>query len=251
MAKKPSKANLDKRVATAVRHFWHTRNRQGQHQGGESGRRDAGNRTQATGGKQLDGFTELVSELVVEAGIPEASVFSRGTKDVTLPGYFRATKRWDVVVVAEDQLLASVELKSLCGPSYGNNYNNRIEEALGSAKDIWTAYREGAFDHSPQPFVGYLMLLEEEKSSTSEVAVLEKHFRVQEEFRGASYATRCEWSLRRLVRERCYDATCLVLSDRKKGMNGKYREPAQDLCFKRFAKALCSHVKASYEAIRE
>jgi hypothetical protein len=27
-------------------------------------------------------------------------------------------------------------------PSFGNNFNNRSEEAIGSASDIWIAYRE-------------------------------------------------------------------------------------------------------------
>src|SRR3954453_10608895 len=47
-----------------------------------------------------------------------------------------------------------------------NNYTNRTEEAIGSATDLWTAYREGAFKPSPRPWVGYLMLLEEASQST-------------------------------------------------------------------------------------
>jgi hypothetical protein len=50
-------------------------------------------------------------------------------------------------VVADGRLLAGVEFKSQVG-SFGNNYNNRTEEAIGSATDIWAAYREGAFKPS-------------------------------------------------------------------------------------------------------
>ena len=138
----------------------------------------------------------------------------------------------------------------MCGPSFGNNYNNRVEEALGSATDIWTAFREGAFDTSPRPFIGYILLLEEADGSKTPVSVQEKHFRVFDEFREASYAVRCEECLRRLLRERCYDGAAFLCSSRSAGESGAYSEPASDLTFERFAKLLCSHVAASYEAIK-
>jgi len=242
--------SLDKRVARAVRHFWETRSNQGRQQGVRSGRRDHGNRAVATGGKQLDGFNNLICELLGEAGVPKDAIFCRRRADITLPGFFRPTKQWDVVVVAEGNLLASVECKALCGPSFGNNYNNRIEEAVGSATDIWTAYREGAFDDSPRPFLGYVLMLESAAESESPVRVHERHFRVFEEFQGASYAERCEECLRRLVRERCYDSAAYLCSSRTEGARGKYREPASDLNFSRSAKLLCRHVVANFEAIR-
>ena len=79
--------NLDKRIARAVRHFWKTRTSQGQRQGSGGTRRDAGNRTRATGGKQLDGFNDLLCELLVEAGIPDDAIYRGGRADVTLPGF--------------------------------------------------------------------------------------------------------------------------------------------------------------------
>jgi hypothetical protein len=41
-----------------------------------------------------------------------------------LPGYFRPTKEWDLLVILDGNLLASIEFKSQIGPSFGNNYNN-------------------------------------------------------------------------------------------------------------------------------
>ena len=39
-------------------------------------------------------------------------------------------------------------------------FSSRSEEAIGTAHDLWTAYREGAFgDDTPRPFVGWVMLL--------------------------------------------------------------------------------------------
>jgi len=60
----------------------------------------------------------------------------------------------------------------------------------------------------------------------------------------------CEWSLRKLVRERCYNAVSLILSGRAAGARGKYRESAADLGFEQFAKAMCGHVRANYQAIK-
>ena len=241
--------DLERRIAAAVRYFWQTRTRQRKHQGTRTGRRDYGNRTAATGGKQLDRFSELVADLLVERGLPESAIFRNGREDLTLPGFFRPTKQWDLIVVAGDSLLAAVEFKSLCGPSFGNNYNNRVEEAVGNSTDLWTAYREGAFQTSPRPFLGYLMLLEEGEASTRPVAVHEKHFQVFKDYRDASYANRCEESVRRLMRERCYDAACLLLSSKAAGARGRYIQPARDLAFEHFAKLLCNHVLGAHGAL--
>lgn len=192
----------------------------------------------------------LIAQLLADAGIPRDSIHLAGMEPVTLPGYFRPTKRWDVVAVVDGNLLAAVECKALCGPSFGNNYNNRIEEALGTAADLWTAYRERKFDNSPRPFLGYVLMLEEANASTRPVAVHERHFPVFDEFRSASYAGRCQESLRRLVLERHYDAAAFLLCSKPSGLRGNYREPADDLGFERFAALLTGHVTGSFNAIR-
>ena len=228
--------NPERRIAEAVRQFWETRNWQGKKQGATGGRRDQGGRSNVTGGAQLDGFSSLVIELLVENGLPESAIYRK--KKVELPGFFRPTKEWDLLVIIEDSLFASIEFKSQVGPSFGNNYNNRTEEALGSAKDLWTAYREGAFQKSRRPWLGYFMLLEEAPKSTSPVAVRESHFPVFEEFQGASYAKRYELFCQKLLRERLYDGACFLLSSRVDGANGRYREPSPELTFERFLESL-------------
>ena len=67
-----------------------------------------------------------------------------GKKRLTIPGYFRPTKMWDALVIYKSRLIAAFELKSQVG-SFGNNFNNRTEESIGSANDFWTAHRENAF----------------------------------------------------------------------------------------------------------
>ena len=193
----------------------------------------------------MDGFVDLIKDLLIEDGIESPSIYCR--EKLQLPGYYRPEKKWDLLVIADGCLLATVEFKSQVGPSYGNNYNNRTEEAIGSAQYLWTAYREGAFEPSSRPWVGCLMLLEEEEKSTKPVGVREPHFRIFDDFRDASYAKRYEVLLTRLVRERLYDGACFLLSERRKGRKGSFREPAPELTFQNFASSLLgraiAHVK--------
>jgi hypothetical protein len=190
----------------------------------------------------MDGFVTLMRELLLESGLPESTVFQE--KKLELPGYFRPEKRWDLLVVVEGQLLATIEFKSQVGPSFGNNFNNRTEETLGNATDLWAAYREGAFRPSLRPWLGYLMLLEEAAESLRPVGVQEPHFKVFDEFRDASYAARYEILLTKLLRERLYDGACLLLSNRVEGIRGKFKEPSKELGFQSFAASILAHAIA-------
>src|SRR3972149_1051038 len=153
-----SRNDLAKRVQTAVRQFWRTRERQATAPGGKTGERDRGARSAVTGGADLGGFADLIRKLIVDAGVSDTAVHRRTR--VELPGYYRAEKKWDLVVVVDGRLFATIEFKAQVGPSFGNNYNNRTEEALGNATDYWAAFREGAFRGSPKPWLGYMMVLE-------------------------------------------------------------------------------------------
>jgi hypothetical protein len=228
-------------VQRAVAHYWQTLDAQGTRQ--STGDADRGHRQAVTGGKQMNGFCELVSWAVAANGMPKASIFVRDSLE--LPGFFRATKKWDLVVVHQKKLVAAVEFKSQAGPSFGNNFNNRTEEALGNAMDISTAFREGAFGlQGMRPWVGWMMLLERCDGSSRTVGVDEPHFKAFDEFREASYARRYEILLRKLLLERHYDGAALVLADRAGGLHGEYSEPAVDLTIKRFLAGLGGHVQA-------
>jgi Restriction endonuclease XhoI len=140
-----------------------------------------------------------------------------------------------------------MEFQSQVG-SFGNNYNNRTEEALGSATDIWAAYREGAFKPSARPWLGYLMLLEEAPRSMAPVRAKEPHFKVFPEFREASYAKRYELLLTRLLCDRLYDGACFLLSDRVGGPSGAFREPSAELSFESFSQSLLGRAIAAARA---
>src|SRR5438552_7954413 len=189
----------DAGLREAIRYFWRTRDHQSMRQGSAEDR-DRGARGAVTGGKQMDGFIRLVRDLLIAARVPERCIAI--DKRVELPGWFRAEKKWDLIIVHDDQLLAAMEFKSQIGPSFGNNFNNRTEEALGSAADIWAAYREGAFKPSARPFLGYLMLLEDCGGSRSAVRVFEPLFSVFPEFKHASFGYRCGILVAMMLRDR-------------------------------------------------
>ncbi len=231
--------NLADYTAKAVAHYWQTRaaQRKKQEAGGKA---DQGLRSAVTGGAQMDGFISLFTDLLTQAGIPGDCIFRK--KAVELPGFFRPTKEWDLLVVCKRILVAAIEAKSQVGPSFGNNFNNRTEEAIGSALDLWTAFREKAYLDSPQPFLGYFFMLEDCDASNRPVGVQEPHFKVLPEFVGASYMRRYELFCRKLVLERHYTASAFITSSSLDGLKGAYKSPADDLSLERFARVLVAHV---------
>src|SRR6266704_5397834 len=190
----------------------------------------------------MDGFVRIVRDLIYEGGLPLGTIHHG--RRVEIPGWYRSEKKWDLLVIVEGMLVAAIEFKSQIGPSFGNNFNNRTEEAIGSATDIWAAYREGAFKPSPRPWLGYMMLLEEAPGSTRPVKAREPHFKVFPEFKDASYGRRYEILLTKLVRERLYDSASFLLSNAKNGVKGDYSEPSAELTFEKFIASLLARATA-------
>jgi hypothetical protein len=231
-------------LAKAVKHFWKTRSAQSKKQGSASGVKDAGNRTAVTGGKHADGFVKLVAAIVRDAGLPDATVRFEAKATRTLPGYYRPTKEWDLLVISGSDLVAAIEVKSQVG-SFGNNFNNRVEEALGNATDFWAAYAKGGYTPSARPWLGYLFMLEESETSMRPTKRIKlAPYPVDETFQELSYAKRYEAVCQRLVRERLYDAACFFTSNAKDGLKGKYTEPNPELGVGNFAISLSARAAA-------
>ena len=191
----------------------------------------------------MDSFVDLFVALAKRAGVDDSSIFfTKAT--LPLPGFFRATKEWDLLIVLDGRLVAALELKSQVG-SFGNNFNNRTEEAMGSALDLWTAYREGNIPASSTPFLGWMMLLENSPASNKPVRTVEPHFPVRPEFHSASYTKRYELFCKKLVLERHYTAAALLTSAQDSGKRGVYAEPSMDIGIRRFASGFIEHIRAA------
>lgn len=229
--------NFETLVASAVKQFWTSRT-------SLINTSQDGDRGSVIGGKNLDGFSELIKAVALHCGIDKDCIVTSGKKNLTIPGYFRPTKMWDSLVIYKGHLIAAFELKSQVG-SFGNNFNNRTEESIGSAKDFWIAHRDKAFDisNSPKvkpisvkarntksPFLGYLMLLEDCADSSLPVKIEEDNYKVFPEFKNSSYARRYQLLCEKLVLEGLYTSASLILSERKKGKSkGVYVSPTTSL----------------------
>lgn len=225
-------------LTEAVQQFWQTRSKQSEQQQ----KKDAGNRGAVTGGKHADGFVRLVAEVIADAGVDDFHIHTTKKRQRTLPGFFRISKDWDVVVTVGDTLLAAVEIKSQVG-SFGNNCNNRIEEAIGNAADFWAAFEGGLYSRSPRPWLGYFLMLEEHPQSVKAKKRLAlSPFEVDSAFQTLSYAGRYEELCQRLVHADLYNSACLILSNKRQGAIGKYREPDPQIGVEQFAKSLQNHL---------
>lgn len=236
-------ADYSRKAREAVMAFWGNREKARQKQI-EAGKADQGERAGVTAGKNMDGFIALVIDLVKANGLAHASIHQQRAL-LTLPGYFRPTKLWDLLVLNADRLVAAIELKSQVGPSFGNNFNNRTEEAIGTAHDLWTAYREGAFGKQPRPFVGWMMLVEDAPESRTPIRERSPHFPVFPEFQGASYLKRYDILCQRLVQEQLYTTAAVIASPRTAVKTGDYANLSDMTGLKTFVTSLAGHVAAA------
>ena len=237
-------ANYEDQAKESVKLFWRNREAALAKQA-ESGKQDAGARGAVTTGKNLDGFLSLIQSLVEANGLRDAEICVKN-KVLVLPGFYRPTKEWDMLILRRGEFIAALEFKSQVGPSFGNNFNNRSEEVMGSAHDLWTAYREGAFgDDAPRPFLGWLMLVEECEASTTPVSVKEPHFPVDPIFRGASYVERYDILCKRLVQEGLYTSTALLASPREAAVDGRFRNLSELTSLKTLVAEFAGHIAAA------
>lgn len=244
---------FDEALARAVSTFWKTRSQGSATQGGTRG--------QVIDGKNLDGFLDVVALVAAHVGLPGSSLHVHGRTGVVLPGYFRPSKTWDVVMVHEERLLAVLEFKSQVG-SFGNNFNNRSEEAIGSAHDLWTAARHDLYhpanapassvvvrrDPRP-PFVGYLMVLEDSPRATQPVTVHSRHFLPDPVFQHSSYAGRYCILCERLMSERLYSSAALIISPSgDEGIAGTHRSLSEATSARSLFARLAAHLAGEMDS---
>jgi hypothetical protein len=215
----------------AVLHIWTARTKAAE-AATARGANDTGRRSEVTSGAHMDAIAELIAATFTEAGIPASSVFSH--QRVQLPGYFRPEKKWDILVVHEGKLLAAIELKAISS-SYGNNWNNRVEEALGNATDLAHSIKAGLTGNHA-PWRGYVFIIHDEEASRRPVKCSGKpHFPVDKAFQGTSYQQRAEILCRRLMLERLYDRTWFVAAD---PATATVREPDPEMGWAKFKAAI-------------
>lgn len=171
----------------------------------------AGTAGSVRGGKHFDEIAGLLAKFFLEAGYPVESIRVNKSQGLELPGYYRPQKQWDLVVVHRGVLVAAFEMKALGGPSYGNNYNNRVEEALGSAVDLRRAALAELYPKE-KPWLGYFFIMQDGYGSRRPVSIARGALPADKIWHGTSYQDRFGIFCERLVAEQLYDAACYVTS---------------------------------------
>lgn len=218
-------------VVTAVRSYWQVRQSQAE-KSRAAGVLNTGARAEVTGGRHLDDLQALLVRTFLDAGIPATLM---EVKKRPIPGYFRRDKSWDLVVTVGERVVGIIELKSMAGESPGQNYNNRTDEALGQAMDVWKAVEREIISTPLRPWLGYFMVLEDNVATDTPVKPRQPVWPADPAFDGSSYAERYGLFFERMVRERLLDAACLILI---KKVDGSVRFPSPSLSFQTFAAAI-------------
>ena len=230
--------DYSEQFAAAIKDYWQVKASQ------KAASSSDGKSKDVRAGKHMDDFERLIHTVVTDAGIeldpqPETKIY--------LPGYYRETKSWDVVMQYKGHVLAIVEAKSQ-GSSLANNFNNRVEEAIGQAADIWKAHERGFLVSGMRPWVGYLMIVNEDTKTTepkhlAKGKTIPTGMKIDERFDGMSIAERYAEAFGRLDQERMLDATCVAITKDE----NSYSYPNEWLSFNGFAAQLwgrCRHMQA-------
>lgn len=130
----------DQEIAAAVADFWSVR----------------------TGGTQSakhdKAFLNLIAAELAQLGWPAHVAKYFSDRDAVVGGHFRVAKSWDIVCRdAAGIPRICVEFKSQVD-SYGNNENNRYEEALGSGLDLRAK-------HGPATVLGFVFVICDEPAT--------------------------------------------------------------------------------------
>lgn len=106
-------ANYESKALLAVKAFWSGRDEARLKQAA-AGKADQGERSAVTAGKNMNGFISLMEELVRVNGLKSAEIHLT-RRVLTLPGFYRPTKLWDMIVLDRGALVAALEFKSQVG----------------------------------------------------------------------------------------------------------------------------------------
>ncbi len=148
------------------------------------------------------------------------------------------------MVVNEGRLIAVVKFYFVRDASRSADAGCDCNEVIGRAMELQAAYRRGVFGATRQPFVGYLILLEDALGSRKPVTDVSPNFPLFPEFRGASYAERYNILCRKLMAENLYTAAGVILSPRSSSKSGAYSEMSDMTGLKSFVTTLAGHIAA-------
>lgn len=200
---------------------------------------DQGARAKVTSGNHMNGIVEVLFDDLFHSGYAMDDLFfKRG--DLALPGYFRSAKQWDLLCFDGEDLMAAIELKSI-NSSFGNNQNNRAEEAIGNAVDLEFATKNGLVSRRTKPPARcYVLIVCDCEKSRKPLSVPKSRYEIDPIFKGTNYQQRFEIMCSRLLDERLYEAVWLVFVDPE---GETVKEPNPALSYDVFIETIASQLR--------
>ena len=228
-------ANYQKKAAESVRSFWANR--------GKASVQRAKPSKGSARSNNMEGFVSLLTELVAANGPKDATVIQDGKPPLTLPGHFLPVRKWDLLVLRGNRLVAALALQSHVSP-FKNNVYTRSEDAIVAGMELWSAYRKGELGESPRPFVGWLMLVEDVPGSRRPIQSPCPHFSVRPEFQGASYIERYNLLGKKMAQEQLYTTTAVLASPATAIKDGAFLDVSDMTSLKTFVTSFAGHLAA-------
>ncbi|MBK8459026.1 MAG: restriction endonuclease [Micropruina sp.] len=192
------------RVLAAV-NFWFTAKQEQLQAVLDEGRSQGGTRDAVVGGKHLDGLNTLMVDQLKRLGVPGLTF--RTNAQATLPGYYRVSKAWDLLVLQFGEPILAVEYKSMKG-SEGKNLNNRMDEVLGVGEDLREAQRHGLV--SPRLKRAYVFIMEASPAVLAPVGLRGVVGSADEAFRDSTYLDRMTLLCERIRESGLYNLTWAI-----------------------------------------
>ncbi|MEV6480280.1 Shedu anti-phage system protein SduA domain-containing protein [Streptomyces sp. NPDC051576] len=148
----------------------------------------------------------------------------------TLPGaYGLGRSAWDLAVIKDGIPLAAIVLKTLGGPSYSNNYNNRIQELTSIAFDVRRQYGSQELNRL-QPHLGLFFILQENERVNAPVRKPDDTYERLGD--GLSYKERLGETFEQFCKDGLYDGVCYVSSGGD--ADSSFEEPRPEMSIDNF-----------------
>jgi Restriction endonuclease XhoI len=220
---------LEKNVRDAL-NTWVTAREEQLARSTAGGRAQQGNRAAVVGAKHLDGINDLISRTIEIFAGPGLEF--RAGRAATLPGYYRASKNWDLVVVRDGVPVLAIEYKSMVG-SEGKNLNNRADEIFGMAEDVRQAEAHGLLPRDMKRAYVFIMGITPE--STNPVGASTRIGTLDPVFEGASYLDRAAIMCERMRETGLFDLVWMIGVDER---TTESQEPRPAVGWRRFEEDL-------------
>ncbi|MCX4754319.1 Shedu anti-phage system protein SduA domain-containing protein [Kitasatospora purpeofusca] len=181
----------------------------------------------------------IIADLVSRGVPPE---WIKSGPRLSLPSFYGGiSSGWDLVISRDGFPLAAIYIKSQMGPSYGNNFRNRIQDVTEQALDVRRQYEKSDLKEL-QPHLGLFFILEDGPGARRPVKTTPAVTGFPSEVDGMSYRDRFTDVFGRLLKDRVYDGICYITAS--PDGDSSPEEPCWDMGIEAFLSEIASRVSA-------